>query len=165
MIRRLRQLLLGCPVCGRHRDHLSFCRYRRRADAAGARRMTLTGGVPSSGEPNGCASLLRYLCGGLVHTDRYQDPLATPPLEFLAGSVYARVAAGPRVRNDGGALRAFPDERQQFRCGARPKKLVIGPGQQVGRPVESRRSHTRQVYGRRFPMTGSRMPRSRSRQG
>lgn len=26
-LRRLRQLLLGCPVCGRHQGHLTFCRY------------------------------------------------------------------------------------------------------------------------------------------
>ncbi len=28
-LRRLRQLLLGCPVCGRRTDHLTFCRYGR----------------------------------------------------------------------------------------------------------------------------------------
>jgi hypothetical protein len=25
-LRRLRNLVLGCPVCGRHTDHLTFCR-------------------------------------------------------------------------------------------------------------------------------------------
>lgn len=28
MIRRLRMLTLGCPVCGRRRTHLVFCRWR-----------------------------------------------------------------------------------------------------------------------------------------
>ena len=99
----------------------------------------MTRGAYSSREL-ACVSLLRFFLRGPAHTDRYQDPLATLwAREFLAGSVYARVAAEPGARHDGSALRAFPDERQQFRCGARPKKLVIGPGQQVGRPVESRR--------------------------
>ncbi len=34
MKRHLRQLVIlvmGCPVCGRHRKHLNFCRYARRS--------------------------------------------------------------------------------------------------------------------------------------
>lgn len=29
MMTRLRILIFGCPVCTRHRRHLTFCRYGR----------------------------------------------------------------------------------------------------------------------------------------
>jgi hypothetical protein len=61
-----------------------------------------------------------------------------------------RIDQGPETM--GGACPAtFPDERQQFRCGARLRMLVIGPGQRVGRPVESRRSQRDERTAERLP--------------